>query len=269
MGIIRVAKNNNYVVMNRTALNDNRLSWKAKGIMAYMLSMPDDWVFHMKELVTHSTDGERAFRAGFDELKKCGYIERKPIREGQRIKEWETIVHEVPQVKDDSLLCGFVHVENEEVQNVHVQNEDVQNSRLLSIDNNQVLNKPNIDNNQVLTTDMKHAQKLYEFFVSRLQKFPSDKLRDDIDYYLAIYHDADLIIEAFERALINSRVTNKEKYATGTLRNWKHEGVTSIELLVKKEAQQLEGSQQQHSGVHGQVTGKDADILAKLRTYSS
>ncbi|MFJ7886839.1 hypothetical protein ACIQYL_01975 [Lysinibacillus xylanilyticus] len=75
MGIFRVAKNSNYVVMNRTALNDNRLSWKAKGIMAYMLSMPDDWVFYMDELMTHSTDGKASFRAGFNELKECGYIE--------------------------------------------------------------------------------------------------------------------------------------------------------------------------------------------------
>ncbi|MFJ7891321.1 DnaD domain protein [Lysinibacillus xylanilyticus] len=236
MGIIRVAKNSNYVVMNRTALNDNRLSWKAKGIMAYMLSMPDDWVFYMDELITHSTDGKASFRAGFNELKKCGYIERKPIREGQRIKEWETIVHEVPI---NSLLTDFQEVEKQEIENQEVGFQEVENRTLLSTDNNQVLNKPNTDNNQVLTTDMQHAQKLYEFFVSRLQKFPSDKLREDIDYYLATYQDADLIIEAFERALINGRVTNKEKYATGTLRNWKHEGVTSIQLLEQKEAQQL------------------------------
>ncbi|MFA1738471.1 DnaD domain protein [Lysinibacillus fusiformis] len=240
MGIIRVAKNSNYVVMNRTALNDGRLSWKAKGIMAYMLSMPDDWVFYMDELMTHSTDGKASFRAGFNELKQCGYIERKPIREGQRIKEWETIVHEVPI---NSLLTDFQEVEKQEVENQEVGFQEVENRTLLSTDNNQVLNKPNTDNNQVLTTDTQHAQKLYEFFVSRLQKFPSDKLREDIEYYLATYQDADLIIEAFERALINSRVTNKEKYATGTLRNWKHEGVTSIELLAQKEAQQLGSNQ--------------------------
>ncbi|WP_342441273.1 DnaD domain protein [Lysinibacillus sp. FSL K6-0075] len=249
MGIIRVAKNSNYVVMNRTALNDNRLSWKAKGIMAYMLSMPDDWVFYMDELMTHSTDGKASFRAGFNELKQCGYIERKPIREGQRIKEWETVVHEVPI---NSLLTDFQEVEKQEVEKQEVGFQEVENRTLLSTDNNQVLNKPNTDNNQVLTTDTKHAQKLYEFFVSRLQKFPSDKLREDIEYYLATYHDADLIIEAFERALINSRVTNKEKYATGTLRNWKHEGVTSIQLLTKKEAQQLAGNQ--HSTTKGQRT---------------
>ncbi|MED3804070.1 hypothetical protein P4562_19285 [Lysinibacillus xylanilyticus] len=136
MGIFRVAKNSNYVVMNRTALNDNRLSWKAKGIMAYMLSMPDDWVFYMDELMTHSTDGKASFRAGFNELKECGYIERKPIREGQRIKEWEPIVYEVPI---NSLLTDF---------------QEVENQTLLSTDNNQVLNKPNTKKTKY---DYRHA----------------------------------------------------------------------------------------------------------------
>lgn len=43
MSIMRVEKNKDYTIMNRTALNDKRLSWKAKGTMAYMLSMPDDF----------------------------------------------------------------------------------------------------------------------------------------------------------------------------------------------------------------------------------
>lgn len=134
MNIIRVAKNSNYTVINNTALKDSRLSWKAKGIIAYMLSKPDDWKFYISELVKHSIDGERAFRTGFKELKNLGYVTRKPVRQGQRIVGWETIVHEVPQ--DNSLLGGFEHVENEDV-----QSEDVQSSRLLNTDNNQILNK--------------------------------------------------------------------------------------------------------------------------------
>lgn len=144
VGIIRVAKNSNYVVMNRTALNDNRLSWKAKGIMAYMLSMPDDWVFYMDELMTHAIDGKDSFRSGFNELKECGYVERKPIREGQRIKEWETIVHEVPI---NSLLSGFQDVEKQEV-----GFQEVENPPLLSTDINQVLNKPNTDNKKNMSS---------------------------------------------------------------------------------------------------------------------
>lgn len=143
MGIIRVAKDKNYVTMNRTALNDKRLSWKAKGIMAYMLSMPDDWVFYMEELQSHSTDGKASFQSGFKELKDCGYVERKPIREGRRIKEWETIVHEVPL---NSLQTDFQEVENQEV-----GFQEVENQRLLSTDINQVLNKPNTDNTKAAT----------------------------------------------------------------------------------------------------------------------
>ncbi|TKI88055.1 DNA-binding protein, partial [Bacillus wiedmannii] len=46
MGIFRVKKDNNYSVINNTGLKDKRLSWKAKGILAYILTLPDDWVFY-------------------------------------------------------------------------------------------------------------------------------------------------------------------------------------------------------------------------------
>ncbi|MDW8515083.1 conserved phage C-terminal domain-containing protein [Priestia flexa] len=143
MGICRVSKNKNYVVMNRTALNDERLSWKAKGIIAYMLSMPDDWTFYIEELVKHSTDGEASFRSGFKELKTHGYVKRYPLREGNRITGWETVVHEVPQ--DDSLDGEFQQVENLHVENEDVENEDVENQRLLSTDSTKYLSKPNTD----------------------------------------------------------------------------------------------------------------------------
>lgn len=162
MNIIRVAKNSNYTVINNTALNDTRLSWKAKGIITYMLSKPDDWKFYISELVKHSTDGERAFRSGFKELKTLGYVTRKPLREGQRIVGWETIVHEVPQ--DNSLLCGFEHVENEEVQNVHVQN-----GRLLSTDNNQILNKQ-ITNTKITKDFIYMVQEIIEYLNLKASK---------------------------------------------------------------------------------------------------
>jgi uncharacterized phage protein (TIGR02220 family) len=128
MGIIRVKKETNYVVMNKTALQDNRLSWKAKGIMAYLLSMPDDWTFYTEELVKHSTDGEASFRSGFKELKKYGYVKRYPVRINKQISHWETVVLENP------LLGDFQQVENQQVGNQEVENLDVENQRLLNND---------------------------------------------------------------------------------------------------------------------------------------
>ncbi len=41
--IIRVKKcQNNFVMMDKTFLEDTRLSFKAKGILAYLLSKPDN-----------------------------------------------------------------------------------------------------------------------------------------------------------------------------------------------------------------------------------
>ncbi|MGR5875594.1 hypothetical protein ACT7DH_27750 [Bacillus pacificus] len=45
MGIFRVKKDVNYSVIHNTPLRDEKLSWRAKGLLAYMLSLPDDWTF--------------------------------------------------------------------------------------------------------------------------------------------------------------------------------------------------------------------------------
>ena len=93
--IIRVEKKQNYTVLDNGFLQDKRLSWKAKGILAYMLSMPDDWYFRMDELMKHSADGEKSFRSGFNELKDYGYVKRFPVYKDHIITRWETIVYEV------------------------------------------------------------------------------------------------------------------------------------------------------------------------------
>ena len=98
MGIVRVEKNKNYSVVNNTGLRDERLSWKAKGILAYILTLPDDWVFYREELATHANDGIDSLKSGMKELKEYGYVKRTPIRNDKnKIVSWETVIHEVPQ----------------------------------------------------------------------------------------------------------------------------------------------------------------------------
>ncbi|MCP1144462.1 conserved phage C-terminal domain-containing protein [Lysinibacillus endophyticus] len=112
------------MVLDRGLLNDARLSWKAKGILAYMLSMLDDWVFYVEELMKHGSDGERSFRSGFNELKKFGYLERFPVYENHQIVKWETIVYEVPQ----NLLSQNVNVSNINSHTINQQNEALLNT---------------------------------------------------------------------------------------------------------------------------------------------
>jgi hypothetical protein len=70
----RAKKEKNYTVLDNTCLRDNSISWKARGIMAYLLSLPEDWEIHFSEVEKHATDGRDALMSGVKELKKHGYI---------------------------------------------------------------------------------------------------------------------------------------------------------------------------------------------------
>lgn len=74
MATFRVNKDKNYTTINNTGLKDKRLSWKAKGILAYILTLPDDWVFYREELSRHAKDGLDSLRTGMKELKEYGYL---------------------------------------------------------------------------------------------------------------------------------------------------------------------------------------------------
>lgn len=76
MSIIRVSKSkdNPYVQVDKRAIQDDRLSWKAKGILSYLLSLPDDWEIYVRELITHAPDGVASLRSGMKELEDSGYL---------------------------------------------------------------------------------------------------------------------------------------------------------------------------------------------------
>ena len=121
--IIREKSINNFTIISNEILKRNDLSWKAKGILAYIFSLPEDWKIYLEEVATHSTDGIKSFRSGWKELEEAGYVKRFPVRDEHKIVEWRTVISD----KAD-LLSHFVHVEKVEVQNVHVQNGTLLNT---------------------------------------------------------------------------------------------------------------------------------------------
>ncbi len=106
MSIIRIQKDkdNPYFIINRKTVCDDRLSWKATGLLAYFLSLPDDWQIHFAEIILHKTDGKKAVRSGFAELLQYGYMTRTAIRDSQgKITDWNYTVFESPQFQDSPL----------------------------------------------------------------------------------------------------------------------------------------------------------------------
>lgn len=122
---IRHSKQRDYTVMNNTFLRDNNLSWKAKGLFAYILSLPEDWKIYLNELQTHATDGETSLRSAIKELTDNGYIAQKRLKDDKG--RWVSYVYQI--------------IENPFVENLNVDNLDMENQVLLNTNNTKYLNE--------------------------------------------------------------------------------------------------------------------------------
>jgi hypothetical protein len=66
----------NFAQIHNAALADGRLSYKARGILAYLLSRPPGWKTSAERLAQTGVDGERAVKSGLKELETHGYLIR-------------------------------------------------------------------------------------------------------------------------------------------------------------------------------------------------
>ncbi len=74
-----------FTVISNDVLNNTALSWKAKGLFAYLWSQSDLWDFYEVEVLKHSTDGRASLRAGLKELEEHGYLKRYRNRDDKGI----------------------------------------------------------------------------------------------------------------------------------------------------------------------------------------
>lgn len=66
----------NFAQIHNAALADGRLSFKARGILAFLLSRPPGWKTSAERLAKSGIDGERAVKSGLKELEAHGYLKR-------------------------------------------------------------------------------------------------------------------------------------------------------------------------------------------------
>lgn len=76
--MVRLIKkdNGNYTNTNNQLVRDDDLTWKARGIFNYLWSQANEWQFYVKEIASHSKDGEKALQSGLQELERHGYLKR-------------------------------------------------------------------------------------------------------------------------------------------------------------------------------------------------
>lgn len=96
-----------FTIISNAVLRDSRLSYRARGILAAILSRPDNWRTDSTSLAREAREGREAVRSAMDELEQFGYLMRRKIRgEGGK---WATecFVFDTPQVAAGQTEDGF------------------------------------------------------------------------------------------------------------------------------------------------------------------
>lgn len=119
MTILRNKRDHKFSIIDNDVLNNRSLSFMARGLLAYMLSKPDDWKFRTTALAKRSPkDGVTAICSALAEIEKAGYLIRRENRKenGQFDgTDWNWKLVDTPTFSPQS---GFPHTEKTNTENL-------------------------------------------------------------------------------------------------------------------------------------------------------
>ena len=102
----------NFAQIHNEALADGRLSFKARGLLAFLLSRPPGWSTSAERLAKSGIDGERAVKSGLRELEQLGYLTRTrthnpdgTFSHNQTVTDQPTISAKQPDGSTIGTLC--------------------------------------------------------------------------------------------------------------------------------------------------------------------
>lgn len=124
---IKAKKETNYTVLDNTFIKDCSLSWKAKGVMTYLLSLPEDWEIYLSELQNHATDGRDSLQNALKELIEKGYLVKIQKKDEKgRFTNNIFIIYEKPLTEKPLSEKSFT--ENPPLQNTNRQSTNIQST---------------------------------------------------------------------------------------------------------------------------------------------
>lgn len=246
--IVLKKRKNPFVIMSKTALQDKTLSWKAKGMIAYLLSLPDDWQVYVNELKNRSKDSRDSTRTALNELIKANYVYRKALKKvNGQFAGFEYYIYEEPTMqepKTDNPISG-----NAELLNKEVTKEKDTKELFNSMGENNFDNS-NFSKNQIIdgiVLEMKEREKkekscakkeiLSSDVLVQLTKFnnhmkskkgkrwyTSELKAEQIDYIrnLKKSYSDNQIINSIKEAIRNSFITFSPEYSINRQKNQKN-----------------------------------------------
>ena len=135
--ILKKKKKNNYTSISNGFLQDNSLSFEARGLGASLLSRPDDWEINVNALMAEGNIGRDKVRKIINELIQAGYMYRSKNRTSGKFAknilfisdEKDYLFEEVVEKEIDAPSAeehGDFYGENTEINSLSVKNCGVQ-----------------------------------------------------------------------------------------------------------------------------------------------
>lgn len=248
MSVCRVEKDRNFTVMHNFHLRDRSLSNKAKGLLSVVLSLPEDWDYSVKGLVTLSGDGFDSVKSTLKELEAAGYLVRERERDSQgHLKGMIYCFYEIPQpveviaAEDNTLGEGAPTEEKPPMdkplgEGTPIEGKPTQaKPHQLSTNDTNILNKINTKDTYLLTTSENKNENLIENDISILISKKIGRPLNSIEKQLCCdMSDRNVEPELIEVA-VEDNLFRKDKfdvkYVVETIEKWK-----SMEIETAKAA---------------------------------
>jgi hypothetical protein len=98
------------LTLETMAATDARLSFRARGLHAFLMTQPEDYDVTLERLDRESpTEGKDALRQALQELLQAGYLHRTRGRStGGTLRGWETTVYETPDLLAGALALALL-----------------------------------------------------------------------------------------------------------------------------------------------------------------
>jgi DNA-binding MarR family transcriptional regulator len=92
--IFRAAHDKDFFKLGNATVQNLELSWAARGLLAYLLLLPEDWTVHLRDLFKRSPTKRSGTESAVNELIRAGHIVK--LKGDDHRRETKYIVFEDP-----------------------------------------------------------------------------------------------------------------------------------------------------------------------------
>ncbi|MEX6346763.1 helix-turn-helix domain-containing protein [Staphylococcus ureilyticus] len=195
MGIIRIDKTaGNYFIASKHYVEDENISWKAKGIMSYLFSKPNDWQIYQTQLEKVSKDGKASVRSTINELINNGYMTRQSRRKTNGdFDGYDYTLHEYPinngvrKMEDAKMEIAKMEIAKSDTTNNNSTNNDLTNNDINTSATK--VTQEQFDQWWNLYDKKLDKKKAFSLFKSALKKYEFETIMNGTKNYLKTITD--------------------------------------------------------------------------------